>query len=731
MKNLKFLRKINKTFVRQHSRFYCGLACLASVTRYYGGSTTQEKLQSKSGTTLNGTSMLGLYQAARNLGFDAGGYEATTENLKEIDKPVILHTLTSEAWEHYVVCYGYQNGKFIIGDPAQGIMQMTEPELTVLWRSGTLLQLTPGKDFKSLNEERSKKLDWFLQLVRPDMPVLGLAAIMGVFISVLSLATAIFTQKLIDQFIPDRNMGLLVPGLIILCLVLIARAMVIYVRTAMLVRQGKDMNIRLASGFFGKLVYLPKPFFDSTSTGDMVARLNDAQRIQRVVVNLSSQVAIDLLVSITSLVYIFFLSPSAGIISLLAIPLFGVIAWLYNQRIVQSQQEVLQTYAATESKFIDTLQGIKTIKSFNGENLFSKMVQKVYSFYMQSAWKLGQISAKLSFCMNLGSSLWLSFVISWVTWQVMDGQLLLGQMMAIITIAGTLGTSIMGMAMAHLQFHEARIAFDRMFEFSSASPEYPDDTEVETHPYDTDPGFRLLVRNLSFRFPGKRVLLKKVNLNISKGHILAVFGAVGCGKSTLFDILTRFHPIEEGVITVNDVDWNLLHTKVWRENVALVPQHVSLFNATILENIAMHEMPDPKKILAFCQEFGFHEFIMELQQGYVTLVNENCSNLSGGQRQLIALARALYKNPKLLLLDEATAAMDHRTEKFVVELLNTLKERMAIVIVTHRAPLAGMADSICVIENHTVSILGNPEYVFQNNRLFKESFPEIPEFLLK
>jgi len=157
-----------------------------------------------------------------------------------------------------------------------------------------------------------------------------------------------------------------------------------------------------------------------------------------------------------------------------------------------------------------------------------------------------------------------------------------------------------------------------------------------------------------------------------------------------------------------------------------VPQHVTLFNATILENIALEEEANPQEIVAFCQEYGFHGFIMELQQGYATVVNENSSNLSGGQRQLIALARALYKKPGLLLLDEATAAMDRRTEKFVVSLIKKLKHEMAVVIVTHRPQLASLADTIYVIENNSISISGNPVHVYQNNLLFRESFAEMP-----
>lgn len=709
-------KKIRKTFVRQHSRFYCGLACLASIIRYHGGSVSQQKLQSMSGTTLNGTSMLGLCQAARSLGFDAGGYEGGPGNLKELNEPVILHTVTPEGLEHFVVCYGFSGGKFLIGDPARGVVKIPESELDDLWKSKALLKLVPGPEFKTSKAEAKRKREWFMGLIRPDLPVLAIAAVIGLVISVLGLATAIFTQKLLDEFIPGRYHDKLVPGLAILCLVLVARAVVSYIRTAFLIRTAKDMNIRITDVFFGKLLTLPKPFFDSTTTGDLIARLNDTQRIQRVVVALSSQVVIDLLIVITSWVYIAVVSVTTGLISLMVIPVFGVVTWFYNQKIIQSQREVMQSYASSESRFIDTLQGIKAIKSFNNENLFSRIAKAVYGAYMQCVYQLGLVTARFSFWTSLGSSVWMVMLIAWVTWQVFEGKMMIGQMMAIITIAGSLGTSAIGIAMAAIQFQEARIAFDRMFEFSSVDPEYDPAQPFVPMELRREVDFRLSVKGLCFRFPGKRLLLHNINLEAETGRIMAISGAVGSGKSTLFDILLRFHQPEKGSITLNGLDWSIIHTKEWRSLVGWVPQHVSLFNATILGNIAIGEEVDPDQVIMFCKQLGFHEFIQELPQGYATLVSECSGNLSGGQRQLIALARALYRKPRLLLLDEATAAMDQRTETFVIELLRKLKGEMAIMLITHRPHLAEAADALYIIGERPVPEYGNLYHYQESNK---------------
>ena len=208
-------------------------------------------------------------------------------------------------------------------------------------------------------------------------------------------------------------------------LILLARTFIGYIRGIFLVRQSKDMNIRIVSSFFGKLLLLPKSFFDSTSTGDMIGRLNDSQRIQRVVISLSSNILIDVLVVISSLIYVFMLSVSTGLISVLAIPAFGLLAWKYNRQIIDKQREVMQTYALTESKYIDSIQGIKVIKSGNKESLLSKAVQTVYQFFQEKVFELGNLSNKINLWAQLASVVLISGIIAWTSFLVLDKQLLL------------------------------------------------------------------------------------------------------------------------------------------------------------------------------------------------------------------------------------------------------------------------------------------------------------------
>jgi ATP-binding cassette subfamily B protein len=690
--------------------------------KYHGGETTQEKLREPSGTTFQGTSLLGLYQSAQKLGFEAQAFEADLGNLKKLEAPVILHILKDGNLEHYVVCYGFENNRFLIGDPGIGIVEYRKEELEAVWKSKALLVLNPGKGFVRKKAESKNQLKWFRELIKDDVPVLLVAAFMGMILAALGLAVAIYTQKLIDKILPSGNKDLLLKSLAVFVLILLARAFIGYIRGIFLIRQSKDMNIRIVSSFFGKLLHLPKSFFDSTSTGDMIGRLNDSQRIQRVVINLSSTVLIDVLIVISSMVYIFILSVSTGLISLFAIPVFGFLAWKYNRKIIGKQREVMQTYALTESKYIDTIQGIKVIKSGNKESLLSKAVQTVYNFFQEKVFELGILGNKINLWAQIGSVVLISGVIAWTSFLVLDKQLLLGQMMAIVTIVGSLVTSVINTAMANIQFQEAKVAFERMFEFSAAEPEYIPEEAARNEVFSVD---TLELRDLNFRFPGKRLLLKDINMTFRKGQIATIFGEIGCGKSTLISVLQRFYPFESGEICVNGSDWSTLPIPAWRNQIGEVSQHVKLFNGTILENICLEENPDVQIVLDFCRDTGFDPFIREFQQGYATIINENSSNLSGGQQQLIALARALYQKPQVLLLDEATAAMDRRTERFVLKLLQQKKKEMMIIFVTHRAQLARQTDYIYVIEDKQIAASGTHDAVIESNQLYSEAFEDI------
>ncbi|MGG9970315.1 peptidase domain-containing ABC transporter [Ferruginibacter sp. SUN002] len=681
------LKHIQKTITLQQDQQDCGVACLLSLIKYYGGVNTFDNLRKLSGTNITGTTLLGLYQAANQSGFTAEGYEADIAALLTHPDPCILHLLIDNTIQHYVVCYGVTQKdnelKFIIGDPSKGIEYLNKSELKKIWKSKTCLTLTPNESFKKESAINKEKILWLKQLVKDDATILSIAFALGIGIAILGLSMAIFSQRLIDDIIPQHNFLKLNLGVALLLVLLIIKEGLIVLRQLFLLRQSKDFNIRITTFFYDHLLHLPKPFFDTRKIGELSARLQDTGRIQNVITQLTGNVIIDLLIVIVSFIFIFIYSWQVGIICLCTMPFFYNLIYLKTKQIQDKQRAIMSNYATVESNYISSLQGIDSIKNFNKESLFATVNNSIYKHYQDSIVIFGKIKIKISFLVNVFASLFLCSILMYSSYQVINHHLKLGELMALLGMCSTLLPPVTNLALVFLPINEAKIAFDRMFEFTSVEKEIinaennlPSNLSLQS----------INIQNLLFRFAGRSPILKDISLKIRRGESTAIIGENGCGKSTLLQLLQKNYDYEKGSIIINDrIDLKDISIVNWRKIVAAVPQQIHLFNTSVLENIAFEDASvKTEKVIDFLKEYGFIQFIESLPQSYFTLVGEEGINISGGQRQIIALARALYHQPQLLILDEATSAMDKDAERFVLQLLMKLKPKIAIILIAHK-----------------------------------------------
>jgi ATP-binding cassette subfamily B protein len=703
----------------------CGIACLLSVIRYYGGDNDFENLRRLSGTTIAGTTLLGLYQAALATGFDAEGCEADMEALLAHPSPCILHVLLKNNLQHYVVYFGkkVQQGKIvmIIGDPANGLMQYAPEELGAIWQSKACLVLTPNNSFKKRKDIVSGKRIWFKELVKQDTPLLLIAAAMGIAIAALGLTMAIFSQRLIDEFLPQKQYNKIFTGIGFVFLLLMAKEGVTLLRTQLLIRQSKEFNVRIVKEFFSRLLYLPKSFFETRKIGELTARLHDTNRIQRVVSQIAGNTLLDAIVVLVSLFFVFTYSIPSGFITLTALPFFFLLIYRSNKRISEAQRNTMVSYAMTESNYISMLQGVEAIKNHSKESLFSVANNAVYNQYQSAIFRLGQIQMRLSFAANLFAASLLCGLLLFLSYQVLQKQLKTGELMAIMGMVGSLLPSVANMALLSIPINEARIAFNRMYEFAGIQAQNGGEHQLIN--------FECLeVRQVSFRYPGRSPVLQNINFSLKKGEIIALMGENGCGKSTLIQILMQHYTQETGCIRVNEnINLSDIENTSWKSLVAVVPQQVHIFNGTVLENIAFDDAANhPQKVIDFLRNYGFALFMDSLPQSVMTLVGEEGINLSGGQKQIIALARALYHRPQLLLLDEATAAMDRESERFVLQLLRQLKSQMAIVMITHRLHvLKTFCDRIYLLDNGSILTAGNHATLIQSDNMYSRYWSDL------
>ena len=716
------------THTRQHDQSDCGVACLQSALKHFGARAVSfERLRELSGTSRQGTTMLGLLQAAHELGMDAQGYEATTAQLLECTDLCILHILKDGKLQHYVVYYGYDpaTNTVRIGDPAEPqIENWSLEQLESVWQSKALLLLQPTDKLHLGTTARKKQWQWIMELVREDTQLLGLALALGIAVAILGLATAIFSQQLLDNILPSGDQMRLFTGAGLLLVLLLARGGLSYLRGLFLLRQSRDFNLRIVDAFYGRLLHLPKSFFDNRKTGDLIARMNDTRRIQRTVAYVASGLMIDFLLVLVASGAILWYDWRLGLVSLGWLPVFGWIVYRFHPRILQGQRQVMAAYANNESNYVDTMQGIGVIKVHNRQSVFARLTQSIYGLFQEAILSLGKVGLGYQLFTEIASAVFISGIILWSAWYVLGGQLSSGALIAILQFVGILMTSAAGLAQANIQLQEARVAFDRMYEFTSIDSEY--DREAEQPQSVIQEFADLRVEHLRFRFPGRAALLEDVSFRVSRGEWITIMGESGCGKSTLLQILQKFYRPEAGRLKVNGVDLDLLGYEAWRGQLGVVPQEIKLFNGTLLDNILLGVIPDDlKELEQLLRHYGMDDYFRAFPNGYATIVGEEGINLSGGQRQMVALARALWQKPQLLLLDEPTAALDRDTEQRVLTLLQQLRKEAGIIVLTHRLSTARAADRIYVLENGRLTATGDHQQLVHADNLYARAWHDL------
>lgn len=516
----------------------------------------------------------------------------------------------------------------------------------------------------------------------------------------------------------------LIAGLILVLILLVAKVLINALRSKLLITQSKDFNNRIIQSFFSKLLHLPKNFFDTRKTGDMVARLNDTRRIQSVISTVVGDTVINVLLAVVSIVFLFIYSWEVAVIALVCLPVFYWIIARNNKTIISQQRDVMSSYAMTESGFINTINGVPEIKLFSKQDAFLKINNMLYSAFQERSFTLGRTGIKIGISAGISSTAIQMGIIALCSVFVINGSMTTGTLMAVIGITGSLFGAIASLALVMIPVNEAKVAFDRMYEIVDAKEEDVTEGIPASEPLAVE---NLDVNGIAFRFVGRKRLFEDISIHFEKGTLTSIVGESGCGKSTLCQLLERFYFPEEGTITVDGTDITEIPVEKWRGMVSVVPQEVYLYNGTVLENICFGNIPkDINEVVTFCQKYGFDKFIAELPNGLATLVGEEGINLSGGQKQLIAFARALYRPGRIFLLDEITAAMDRRTEKHICGILRELKKERIVIFITHRLETAkSLSDQIVVMENGKITATGTHDSLMRTDNFYSEYWKSI------
>ncbi len=716
---------MRRTKIKQHDITDCGAACLASVAAHYKLQIPIARIRQLANTDKKGTNVLGLLEAAEQIGFDAKGVRGDLESLSKIPKPAIAHIIVKEQLHHYVVIYQVTKHHITIMDPADGrVHKKTHDEFKKEW-TGVLVLLLPKENFVAENQKVSVyKRFWFL--LQPHKTVLIQAFVGAMLYTLLGFSTSIYIQKLTDHvFIGTSTKLLNLLGVFMIAIVLLKLVIGVF-KDIFLIKTGQQIDTRLILGYYKHLLKLPQQFFDTMRVGEIISRINDAVKIRTFINGVALTLSVNILIVIFSFVLMFTYYWKLALIMLAIIPLYGILYKITDTLNKRTERAVMEKSAELESQLVESLNAVGTIKRFGLEGFANIKTETRFI----SLLKTGYTSALNTVFATSGTDTiaqLFTIILLWCgTYFVIQKEITAGELMAFYAITGYFTAPVASLVSANKQIQNALIAADRLFEIMDLERE----TNTQKMKLDNMHIGDIHFANVSFRYGSRVQVFTDFNLRIPKGKITAIIGESGSGKSTLMSLLQNIYTIQKGQIAIGDKDLKHIDNDSLRQLVAVVPQHIDLFAGNVIENIAVGEFaPDVERIINVCKAIGILEFIEQLPNAFATYLGENGATLSGGQKQRIAIARALYKNPEILVLDEATSSLDSTSENYIQQAVQQLRDRhKTVIIIAHRLSTVVNADQIVVLEQGKVIEQGDHQTLYpQQGKYYQLWQKQIPE----
>jgi ATP-binding cassette, subfamily C, bacteriocin exporter len=685
--------------VKQRDITDCGAACLASVAAWYHVNLPVARIRQFAGTDRKGTNVLGLIEASAKMGFLAKGVRGEWDSLFKIPTPAIAHLIVKGVLTHYVVVINSTNKFIKIMDPIDGnIHKVPHEQFKKEW-TGVLILIAPGEKFSVKNETVSLYVRLW-QLIKPNSSILVQSLIGAIIFSVLGLSTSLYVGRLIDHVIPGGNFNFLNLIGIAMVLIILIRLLLGFFQSLFILKTGQRIDASLILGYYQHLLKLPQSFFDNMRTGEIISRIGDAVKIRVFINDVSINLILNVFILIVSFILMFTFFWKLAVIMLIVIPVYFLIYYVSNNLNRKVQRKVMERSADLESQFVESLNSAGTIKRFNLEEFSNFKTETRFVGLLETIYKSGLNSIFSSSSGAFVTQL-ITLIVLWTgAGYVMQTQITPGELLSFYSIVGYYTGPVVSIIGFNRTLQDAKIAADRLFEIFDLEID-DEKNKIELKPEMVND---ICLENLKFRYGTRVEVFSSLNLKIHKGEITAVVGESGSGKTTLVSLLQNLYPLQEGHIRIGGYDLQHFTNRSLRQVISVVPQKIDLFSGNVTDNIAVGEInPDMEKVISVCEKLGMIKFIESLPNGFKTYIGENGAALSGGQKQRIAIARALYRNPEVLILDEATSSLDSFAESFVQNTLKMLKdESKTVIIIAHRLSTISLANRIIVLDKGAV-----------------------------
>lgn len=674
------------TRVIQSESAECGLACLAMIAQHHGHQVSLRTLRERFPASQKGARLGDLIAVAGRLGLGARALRLEIDDLPQLATPCVLH------WDltHFVVLLEARGGKVRIADPACGERQVTLAEASRKF-TGVALELTPEVNFEKREPEPSVSVRQLTGPVTGLWRALGLLLVLSLALQVFTLVAPFFMQLVVDNALVsgDRNL-LVVLGLGFGALV-VFQGLTSLLRGWSIIFLSTRLSIQWTGNVFAHLVKLPLDFFAKRHVGDVVSRMSAVQSIQQTVTSTAVEAVIDGMMALATLTMMLIYSPRLALVTLGAVLLYFLVRWgLYLPMRDRTERQLLAS-AKSQSHLLETIRGMLAIKVAGRESTRQSVYQNLVVDAVNEDRGLGHLNlgfvttSQLIFGIERIAVIWIGATLA------MDNVFSVGMLIAYLAYKDQFTSRINGLIDKLIEFRMLRLHGERLADVVLTKPEMDEGLDPGTPP-PADAG--LEVRDLSFRYAeGEPWIFRNCSFRIRDGESVAIVGVSGCGKTTLAKVLLGLLPATEGAVLMGGQDIRRIGLRNYRALTAAVMQDDQLFAGSVAENIAFggdgHDQAD---VEAAAKMAAVHDEIVAMPMGYHSLIGDMGTSLSGGQKQRIVLARALYRKPRIAILDEATSHLDVHGEKLVNDAVRQLK--LTRVIIAHRPETIASADRV-------------------------------------
>ena len=656
----------------------CGLASMAMVANYHGHKVDLNALRRKFSISSKGATLQGLIKLADSLQLSSRPLRLDLVDLDKLKTPTILH------WDlnHFVVLKSVKGNKVTIHDPAVGMRVYDMDEFSKHF-TGVALELTPTPDFKPEKLAKKAKLSDFWNRISGVKRVLIQIFILSILMQAFALAMPFYMQLVVDDVVISQDLNLLLILALGFGLLTFINIVVTALRGTVILYMGTQLNIQIAANLFRHLLKLPMDYFEKRHIGDVISRFGSLENIKQLLTTGLIEAIVDGIMAIGLVVMIFVYSPLLALIVIVAVALYIIVRLALYRPYRLLNEEVIVTGAKQQSNFMETVRAIQSVKLFGNET------------QRQTVWHNYYADTRYMFINTFIFGLENVIVIYLAATQVIDSLMTVGMLFAFMSYKRQFTAKASALVDKIIQFKMLSLHMERLGDIVLSEQET--DIESQRQVKVEEINGKLKLENISFKYSDNEpYILNNLNLEIKQGVSVAIVGPSGCGKTTLMKIMLGLLLPEKGKVCIDDYDIRQVGLRAYRGMIATVMQDDQLLSGSINDNICFFEPNfDQERIEECAKMAAIHTDISLMPMAYHTLIGDMGSSLSGGQKQRLLLARALYKKPKILFLDEATSSLDVGLETIVNETVKKLN--ITRVIIAHRPETIAMADKILVL----------------------------------